>query len=157
MDKEFKSIFQELAFVQFESESIFIEDFVYAFEINENEFKIGRLCKDIVDNSFTARLRFPIDDVNIICVRNTDRLSYDLFRVVNSKDDKQVPLSMKVLHHASVKCWCIHRYEWHDFEGVLTIIRSEERKFLLVEDVGSYLMVTLLGVHGNDIYCVGSY
>ena len=64
---------------------------------------------------------------------------------------------MKILHHESVKCWCIHGSEWKDFEGVLSIIRSEEIKFLLVEDVDSYLMVTFLGVHGNNIYCVGSY
>ena len=64
---------------------------------------------------------------------------------------------MKVLHHASVKCWCIYGSEWNEFEGVLNIIRIEKSKFLLVGDINSYLMVTLLGVHSNNIDCVGYY
>ena len=64
---------------------------------------------------------------------------------------------MKILHYASVKFQCIHGSEWRDFEEVLPIIRSEESNFLSVEDVDSYLVVTLIGVHGNNIYFVGSY
>ena len=36
------------------------------------------------------------------------------------------------------------------------MIRSKEIKFLLVEDLYSYLVVTLLVVHGNNIDFVGS-
>ena len=66
-----------------------------AFEINADDFKIGRLCYDIINNSLTTRVRFPIADVNIICVRNTDRFFSDLFRIANCKDEKQVPLCVK--------------------------------------------------------------
>ena len=77
------------------------------FQINEDEFNIGIVCEDIVDNYFTVRVCFPISNVNIIYVCNTDRFSSDFCRIANFKDYKQVLFCVKVLHHESVKLWCI--------------------------------------------------
>ena len=86
-----------------------------------------------------------------------DRFSSDFFCIASCKDKNQVPLCVKILNHAGVKLCCINGSKGRDFEGVLPIISSKESKFILVEDVDSYSMVTLLGVHGNNINCVGLY
>ena len=106
-----------------------LENITDTFKQTKQRVETSRPQEDIVDNNATAKMG-------------------GIGRVARSA--KSDPFTLEDLHHASMEGGCVPRSERHDGPAPLGVIGSEERKFFLVQEPNSNLMVASFVIQRDE-------
>jgi hypothetical protein len=124
------AIGKELAFLELESDAIFLEDVAYAFKQKEERGDRSRPQEDVVNDDAIAKMG------------RVGRMA---------RFEKRCPFAFENVHHAGIKGRSVARAERHDTKAVLLIIGGKESELLLIARADGNLVVASLVVEGYKI------
>jgi hypothetical protein len=124
------AIGKELAFLELESDAVFLEDVADAFKQKEERGDHSRPQEDVVNDDAIAKMG------------RVGRMA---------RFEKRCPFAFENVHHAGVKGRSVARAERHDTKAVLLIIGGKESELLLIARADGNLVVASLVVEGYRI------